>query len=125
MTELLRFRQVRRLTPLGTLTRDENAGRVLQGRRSQERILVIPRRHGWAPRRFAASAVPRTRAWVFAKAVSRPGVALSENAEDPQSRVVPSCSIGTYPGDCRTRARTFGARPLRAPPGAVTAHELR
>ena len=93
MTELLRFRQVRVSTLLGALTRDENAGRVLQRHRSQQRILVIIHRHHCTPRSVAASAVVvpgQPRAPIFAKAVSRLVEMLSKNGENPQSSVVPS-----------------------------------
>ena len=43
-----------------------------------------------------ASAVPSTRARIFANAVSRVVVVSSQNGENPQSSQVPSCSSGMY-----------------------------
>lgn len=46
---------------------------------------------GQAPRTLDASAVPSTRARIFAKAVSREVETSSANGEKPQSSVVPRC----------------------------------
>ena len=57
--------------------------------------ILIPEEYGGAGLGIsAASAVPRTRARIFANAVSRLVEVSSLNGEKPQSSVVPSCSIG-------------------------------
>src|SRR3989442_15645045 len=96
MTEPLRFREVRLAPLLGTLAGDEDARGVLQGRRSQERVLVVLRAHERPPSASPAKAVPRTRAWIFAKAVSRVVEVLSKKGANPQSSVVPRCPTGMY-----------------------------
>jgi hypothetical protein len=45
MTEPLSFLQVRLASLLGTPACDENAVRILQGNRSQQRVLIMLSRH--------------------------------------------------------------------------------
>src|SRR5688572_21379496 len=77
-----------------TLTCEENTVGVLHGNREQQFFLIVVGLHYRPPIRSAARAVPRTRARIFAKAVSRLVDVSSLKGENPQSSVVPSCSTG-------------------------------
>ncbi len=91
----LRFQRV--LCPhqlfCGLLARQEDRVRVLQRDGAKLRRFVVAGGHG-RRRASAASAVPCTRAWIFAKAVSRVVDVSSLNGAKPQSSVVPSCTRG-------------------------------
>ena len=71
-----------------------DALRVLEGDRSQLRVLVVASIPQRPPSTRAASAVPSTRARILANAVSREVEVSSQNGEKPQSSVVPSCASG-------------------------------
>ncbi len=74
---------------LGTLTRMEDTLHVLQCGRAQQFVLVVGL-HQLARSSSAAKAVPRTRAAIFANAISRVVDVSSLKGEKPQSSVVPS-----------------------------------
>src|SRR5262252_1350789 len=78
----------------GPLSGNENAFRILNRDRAQEFFLVFRQFHSLPPRSFSASNVPCTRARILANAVSRVVEVSSQKGENPQSSVVPSCSIG-------------------------------
>ena len=74
---------------IGTLAGQQYALGVLDRDAAQQ--LVFPfGLHYATPRTCAASAVPFTRARIFANAVSRLVEVSSQNGENPQSSVVPS-----------------------------------
>ena len=83
------------------------------------------RRHQPPPSRSHASAVPSTRARIFANAVSRVVVVSSQNGEKPQSSVVPSCSTGMYWAASRTRSRTSSGVSIRGSIGETTPMKIR
>src|ERR1700704_1231046 len=120
MAEFLGVRQISFVAPLGTLAGDENAAGILQGNRSQQFILGSLRRHLLPPIIFSASAVPATRALILAKAASRVVEVLSLKGENPQSSVVPSCSMGMYSEASSIRSRPSSAVSMRGLPGAIT-----
>ena len=75
---------------LRPLAGSHDAAGVLQRHCAQPLILVVEPGHYRPPSTRAASAVPATRARIFANAVSRLVEVSSENGEKPQSSVVPS-----------------------------------
>ena len=77
------------------------------------------------PSAAAASAVPSTRARIFANAVSRVVEVSSQNGEKPQSSVVPSCSTGMYSAASSTRSRTSSGVSTRGSIGATTPTKTR
>ena len=79
---------------LGALAREQDTVCILESDGAEELLFVV--RHQRAPITSAASAVPSTREWIFANAVSRLVDVSSLNGENPQSSVVPSCSSGMY-----------------------------
>src|SRR6267378_1805254 len=125
VTESLRFRQVRFLALLCTLASDQDTAGILQGDRSQQPGLVIARAHCRPLICFSASFVPSTRARILAKAVSRVVEVLSLKGENPQSSVVPSCSMGMYPDASSTRSQTSSGVSMRGLPGAITPTKTR
>src|SRR5512134_3434782 len=104
---------------LGALARQENAAGVLQGDRAQQVLFVVLPDYLPSMSR-AARTVPNTRAWIFAKAVSRLVDVSSLKGENPQSSVVPSCSIGMYSAASSVRSRTCSGVSMRGSIGATT-----
>ena len=82
-------------------------------------------RHQPPPRIADASAVPTTRARIFANAVSRVVDVSSQNGEKPQSSVVPSCPTGMYRAASRTRSRTSSGVSTRGSIGETTPTKTR
>jgi hypothetical protein len=80
-----RVRQAR----VEAVARLEDAARVLQRDRA-ELLVLVTLGHQSTPSACDASAVPATRAWIFAKATSRVVEVSSQKGEKPQSSVVPS-----------------------------------
>ena len=70
--------------------------------------------------RALASAVPSTRARIFANAVSRVVLVSSQNGENPQSSQVPSCASGMYSAASSTRSQTSSAVSIRGSIGLIT-----
>ncbi len=64
--------------------------------------------------------MPSTRARIFANAVSRVVDVSSQNGENPQSSVVPSCATGMYWAASSTRSRTSSGVSTRGSIGATT-----
>src|SRR5207245_9289801 len=121
----LPFLDVERAPLLGTLARGEDARGILQCDRAQELVLVISRGHERPPTASPARAVPRTRASILAKAVSRLVDVLSKKGAKPQSSVVPSWSIGMYSDASSTRSRTSSAVSMRGSLGTITPTKTR
>src|SRR5713101_3816468 len=125
MAQPLPFGEIELAALLRALAGDENARGVLQRHRSQERVLVLVQVHERPPMALAARAVPRTRAWILAKAVSRLVEVLSKKGANPQSSVVPSCSAGMYSDASSTRSRTSSAVSTCGSAGAITPTKTR
>ena len=129
MGELLRLALQCLLRPdellLGALAREQDALGVLQGDRAQQLLLVLVCCTIGLRGSVAASAVPSTRARIFANAVSRVVDVSSQNGENPQSSVVPSCSSGMYSAASRMRSRTSSGVSTRGSIGATTPTKTR
>ena len=128
MGELLRLRLQRFLRAdqllLGALAREEDALRVLQRDGAEQLLFVVSSLAiDSPPISSAASAVPSTRARIFAKAVSRVVDVSSLNGENPQSSVVPSWSSGMYSAASSTRSRTSSGVSTRGSIGDDDADE--
>src|SRR3984957_13085792 len=104
----------------GALARDADTFGILKSSGTQPRFFLFVRVHQPMPRASAASAVPATRARILANAVSRVVDVSSQNGENPQSSVVPSCSTGMYSAASRTRSRTSSGVSTRGLIGATT-----
>src|SRR6267378_1318447 len=109
----------------GTLTCDENAAGILKGDRSNQVVLPLVSRHSRPPRNLSVSLVPSTLALILAKAVSRLVEVSSLKGENPQSSVVPSCSIGRYSAASSTRSRTSSGVSMCGSMGAITPTKTR
>src|ERR1700675_716077 len=118
---LLRSQQL----ALGALARGADAFGILQGRGAQQLLFPFIGFHQRMPNASAASAVPRTRARILANAFSRVVDVSSQNGENPQSSVVPSCSTGMYCAASRTRSRTSSGVSMRGSIGATTPTKIR
>src|SRR5262249_6057172 len=109
---------------LGALARREDRGRVLERRGAVELRLVATVHHA-TPSSRLASAVPSTRARILPNATSRGRDTSSQNGENPQSSVVPSCGTGMYLAASSTRSRTSSGVSTRRSSGEVTPTKIR
>src|SRR4030081_1209123 len=129
MGKLLRFPLQRLLRAdqvlLGALACGQNAFRILHRNRAEQLFLVVVHLHYLPAIISAARAVPSTRARIFSKAVSRLVEMSSQKGENPQSSVVPSCSIGIYFAASRTRSRTCSGVSTCGSIGATTPTKIR
>ncbi len=73
----------------------------------------------------SANFVPWTRAWILSKAICLDVDLSSLNGENPQSSVVPNCSIGIYSAASKTRSHTSSGVSTRGLIGSITPTKTR